>query len=602
VPLAILIGLAFALRIHNLGMSPLRGDEALTVRYWAASPAETLRYLAWVEPHPFGAFFGFWLWKSLVGGSEFAMRMLPTLVNVLGIPAMYGVSRRLFAGEQSRYIALTAAFLWAVNPYQIWHAQDVRNYAIWSGLSVLALWLLLRASDRDRRLDWVLYVVAVTLALYVFFLEAFVVVVHGLCVIVFRRRVFRAWIAAMLIVGVVLIPWFGQIWALARSGYSGTGSSADLRALVFDFWPSLLVGEQITGIAISFAASGAWLLGLFSVGTRRARFVLAILLVIPSALLFVSATRLNVFMPRYLMAAVPAIMLSLAYVLVKIGNLDTWRMDALRRMLLIAATVFVILLAIPTVGWFVRYYQGGYAKAPNWRDLRDYLRAVTSADDAVIVASPDQTGTIDPAFEYYYNGPAQVFSLPNPAFGTLETAKRTLDEKRAVWFVGVGSNTEVVNAALSSAGTLITTDRAGDFPVWQYRARQVKPLEIEVPLNLSIGGINLRGYSLIGPRTPLTVLLYWEGEVQAGAGLKTFVHLVGTPKPDGSALWAQDDHLPTIPGRDVYRLQGSVLPGTYTVVVGLYDPVSGKRAPVIDLEKNTTLGDSYTLATITLTP
>jgi len=169
--------------------------------------------------------------------------------------------------------------------------------------------------------------------------------------------------------------------------------------------------------------------------------------------------------------------------------------------------------------------------------------------------------------------------------------------------VGVGSNTEVVDNALSSAGTLITTDRAGDFPVWQYRAFQVKPSEIEVPLNLSIGGINLRGYSLSGlPRMPLTVLLYWEGEAPAGSGLKTFVHLVGTPKPDGSPLWAQDDHAPSIPGRDVYRLQSGVLPGTYTLVIGLYDPVSGKRAPVIDLEKNVALGDSYTLATVILTP
>jgi hypothetical protein len=423
-------------------------------------------------------------------------------------------------------------------------------------------------------------------------------VVHGLYVIVFRRRVLRGWITAMLIVGVLLIPWFGQIWALARSGYSGTGSSADLRALIFEFWSSLLVGEQVSGVAISAAVIGLCLLGLYFAEKLGARLFLVMLLVIPGALLFVSATRLNVFMPRYLLAAAPAVMLLVACVVVRIGNLGMWQANALPRLLLIAATLLVVVLAIPTAGWFIRYYQGGYPKAPNWRDLRDYLRAVTSADDAVIVASPDQTGTIDPAFEYYYNGPAQVFSLPNPNLKLVDTTVRTLEQKRAVWFVGVGSNTGSVNAVLSSAGTLIAEDQAGGFPVRQYRAPQVKPSEIEVPLKLSIGGASLRGYSLIGPpRMPLTLLLYWEGEAP---GLKTFVHLIGPTIADGSPLWAQDDHAPLLSGRDVYRLHGSVLPGTYAVVIGLYDPLTGKRAPIIDKQNNTALGDSYTLASVTL--
>ena len=156
--LVTLVLLACGLRVYHLGLFPFRGDEAFAVRYWAAPPTDILNPLnglAWQEPHPFGTFFGFWAWKSLVGSSEFAMRVLPALVNLLGVPAMFALGRRLLHDERA---ALFGAFLWAVNPNQLWHAQDVRNYALWAGLSAVTVWLLLRASDSGRRRDWVLYV------------------------------------------------------------------------------------------------------------------------------------------------------------------------------------------------------------------------------------------------------------------------------------------------------------------------------------------------------------------------------------------------------------------------------------------------------------
>jgi hypothetical protein len=72
-----------------------------------------------------------------------------------------------------------------------------------------------------------------------------------------------------------------------------------------------------------------------------------------------------------------------------------------------------------------------------------------------------------------------------------------------------------------------------------------------------------------------------------------FVHLLGPAHPDGSPLWAQDDHPPqngrisaktwdtSIPFRDVYRrvLPADAPPGSYTITTGWYDP-SGNRLSV----------------------
>ncbi|MBP8972504.1 MAG: hypothetical protein KBH93_01400, partial [Anaerolineae bacterium] len=168
--LTALLAATFLLRIMQLGEVPLRGDEAFAVRYWADDPATVVRDLAQWEPHPLGTFLSFWVWKSAAGSSEFAMRALSLLGGWLGVAATGALARSLL---HSRRAALVALALAAVHPSLIWHAQDARNYALWFGASSRAMGLFLRATARNRRRDWALYLIAETGLRYFFFLEAF---------------------------------------------------------------------------------------------------------------------------------------------------------------------------------------------------------------------------------------------------------------------------------------------------------------------------------------------------------------------------------------------------------------------------------------------
>jgi 4-amino-4-deoxy-L-arabinose transferase-like glycosyltransferase len=594
--LIVLILLAFALRVYHLDASPLRGDEAFAVRYWAAPPADILSHLAWIEPHPFGTFFIFWIWKSLVGDGEFAMRMLPALLNVLGVPAMYALGRRLLPGNAA---PLAAAFLWAIDPNLIWHAQDVRNYAIWAAMSAISMWLLLRAADRSRRINWLLYVLSATLTLYIFFLEAFMIAVHGLYVLIFRRRAARGWLFSIGLVALLLIPWLGQLWTLARSGYTGTSAPIHLADLLLKFWPSLFVGEwavdnsmALVGAPVLFLVFCLFLWGMSKQRPGIAR-LLVLWLVIPAVLLVVAATRINVFLPRYLIVVTPAVLLVVAWALAR----DQGPYRSLVRPALVGITVALMLASLAS------YYSLAYPKAPDWYSLRDYLRATASAADAVIMTSLDpQTGNADPAFEYYYPGPAQIITLPHPGIEIEPTIRQALHERRAVWFVVSGSDTEPINRALLADGVLVSDQGAGrSFLVRQYRARQPKAIEVDSPLSLTVGGGTLSGYSLSGLRrtgSALTLFLFWHQKPTAG--LKAFVHLIGPPKADGSPLWTQDDHPPAAPGRDVYSLDLSrVPPGEYQIEIGLYDPKTNQRLPIFD-SAGEQLGDSYRLTDVTV--
>ncbi len=309
--LAALLGLAFVLRLYKLDAVPLRGDEAFAVRYWAAPPLDVLRDLADWEPHPFGTFLGFWAWKNAAGDSEFAMRYLPLLGNLIGAAAVAALARRLFHDDRTAYLA---ALLWAINPFLIWHAQDVRNYALWAGFSPLAMWLFLRAADLNRPRDWALYVLAEILALNTFFLEAFFLPVQVLYLLMRHRSrpVIRRAVFAWAVLVVLLIPWFVQIWFLSGSGYEGTTErSAPLRLFSW-FLPTLLTGDELTlpwNVCLYLALGFSFALLLIQ-GIRE-QWLLA-WIALPALFLLIAGTRMSIFDPRYLIAITPALLLVLA--------------------------------------------------------------------------------------------------------------------------------------------------------------------------------------------------------------------------------------------------------------------------------------------------
>lgn len=107
------------------------------------------------------------------------------------------------------------------------------------------------------------------------------------------------------------------------------------------------------------------------------------------------------------------------------------------------------------------------------------------------------------------------------------------------------------------------------------------------------GEVRLAGISLSGPKpgpgTTVAVDLRWElgaGGLVAAAPT-VFVHLLGPPRPDGSAVWATGDgpppgdRWPDVPGplldRHLLSIDPAAPPGPYQIEVGLYDAADGER-------------------------
>ena len=598
-----ILALGFALRVYELGASPLRGDEAYAVRYWAQTPAEVIRTQAAREPHPFGTFLSFYAWEQIAGASEFGMRMLSVLGNWLGTAAMVALAWRLFRDKR---IALAAAALWAAHPFLLWHAQDARNYALWAGLSTLAMWALVRAAQRGRARDWAFYVAATCAALYIFFLEAFLLPLHALYLLLFHRqrrtwtRAGWAWVA----LAVLLIPWGVQAWFLSQSGYGGAILPASAERLVTWLWPTLLLGDA-PATPWSWLALGAWA-ALVSAGlavgaerTRRIGAWLAAWIALPTALLFAAATRMSVFHPRYVIAVTPALLLLTA----------TAAVNAARHARKARAWALVpsglALLPLLWLGVLIPYWRGERPKAPSWPALVAYLEARVQPDDLIVHTQPD------PAFRYYYSGAAAEMSLTGNAVTAQLRAE--LNFYNTIWLVGRSAEAE---AFLEARMQRVSFHTVADFPVMQFRAWEVRAEEIAQPLDVRFGEIaRLRGYTLQGPGptlNALTVLLYWQPLARAEADYKVFVHL--TPANAPQDVLDQDDHRPlygfasTLEWspqtlyRDPYHLlekaEEPLGAGVYTLRIGFYDPATGERLPVYDGDGNP-LGDSLALAEVT---
>lgn len=113
---------------------------------------ETLSWHFHDEPHPVGWYMAMWVWTSIAGTSEFALRLPSVLTGIATIWLLWRLGREIFGREAGAI----AALLLALNGFHIYWSHWARMYAASAALSVLATWLLvlwMRGGTRWRGLE-----------------------------------------------------------------------------------------------------------------------------------------------------------------------------------------------------------------------------------------------------------------------------------------------------------------------------------------------------------------------------------------------------------------------------------------------------------------
>jgi uncharacterized membrane protein len=186
------------LRLINLGAAPLWFDETYTYLHVVNPWAGFIRTVVGDNQAPI-YYAAAKAWTGLTGLSPWSMRIPGLLASAACIPLM-AAATRVLAGDRA---ARTAAWLTAISPFLIQHAQDARPYALLAAFAVADLLLLIRfVMGRAPRLGfwWVALAFAVVATHFygIFFLAG-----QGLALLVLRPRPIRSWLPAAVVAGLL---------------------------------------------------------------------------------------------------------------------------------------------------------------------------------------------------------------------------------------------------------------------------------------------------------------------------------------------------------------------------------------------------------------
>lgn len=605
--LLIILG-AFALRAYRLDFFSLRGDESFTVLFVQKPLAQMWHETLTIEPNPPLLYFLLRGWISLAGESEFVTRFFSLFFGVLCVPLAYRLARSVSpssfrfaslvpspprgvnpsvpnihvmahhpsANERAEQVARVAALLVAINPYQIWHSQDVRNYTLWPALSLLALLFFWRwyktgggssATPRSRTVGETValffFVIAELAALYAHYYEAFLLLALNLFVLATlwrdRPKIVR-WLGAQLVLALVYLPYplvlsnrvssYGEgsgrqgvaLWDVARETFSafvlGDTLDENLRAWL---WIPLAIGAL------------AGLVYLFRSGGKRGLFFL-LYAGVPTLAVFALNTIRPLYLERYLNGIAPAYYILLAFGIVALTSrlsLFTSRLSLcmsrpISRVSTVSSLISRFSLPISRPSFFVlrrsssllllpllaalaltaylalaNYWTNpAYAKAPDWRGLANIIHTNSQRGDIIVQNFPETS------LVYYDKSKLPLVVYPETFLpdGATDRALNALNaNKQRVWFIPAAPDfwdpEQFVETWLDHRDDLLKEWQVGDLRLRLYGTPS-KYLNDMQAVGANFGDIlTLSGNRLDFETQPPRLVLYWRAQKTPGQDL-----------------------------------------------------------------------------------
>jgi uncharacterized membrane protein len=124
------------------------------------------------------------LWTNLFGNSIVVIRSLSVLFGLLALPCIYWLCLELFESTVAGWIAMG---ILAISPLHILYSQEARMYSLHIVNILLSSTIFLRAIKQENKLNWLLYTITVSLGLYTHPLFGFVLLVHGIYLVIHQR-------------------------------------------------------------------------------------------------------------------------------------------------------------------------------------------------------------------------------------------------------------------------------------------------------------------------------------------------------------------------------------------------------------------------------
>ena len=479
---------AFAWRVQGLTWQSLWRDEVDAVYFATRDLTETL--MMFVQAGQNGPLYFVTLrpWFTWVGTSEFALRLPSAMAGTLAVLVTWQVARRLlpllpFVAEHripvdgegaptpsvTPVIAWLAALLMAVNPYQLWYAQEGKMYTVITLLVLLATWWWLEGITRGGWRPWLAYWVTVSLAMYTHLLLILLFPVHFVWFWLAWPQSRLHWRGYALALGGLTLPYLPMVWwqwalltsGIKRTGFTFTPPLEMARTLLYNHSRGFMPPEDLVWlIPIFFLGAAGLALGLGEIAAKedelhapyslplaawRRWALLLSWVVLPVVGIYVLSLRQPIFTDRYVIWIAPAVMMLVALGLVVV-----------RRYAWILGRVVAAGLLVYVVGFWL--YAGWQQKSESTKyDLRagvSYVAERRTPGSLLILQIPH----MEWAYRYYTSD----FG-PRPFDGS--------EARLSPWVGGLWTNQGWPDeAAQQEVARQMIVQTAGYADVWVFRS------------------------------------------------------------------------------------------------------------------------------------
>lgn len=626
------VAAGFALRANRLGVQSFWNDEGTSVALARLSLGAIVSGAA-RDIHPPLYYLLLHFWVTIAGDGEFAVRFLSLLSGVLLIAVTFRIARLFFDEE----VATIAAFLSALSAFQLYYSQETRMYmlvALASALSVWAMASLLLSARGRAALVWLAYILATVAALYTHYFAFTIMLFQNLgflAWILWARRdkrklapSFRLWITAQVVIMLAFLPWlaFAGNQLTTWPAISAPLSGIDLVSRVvsaFILQIDTPIGPEVYVVAaygIFFLAGLLPSLDLY-VHSAWGITVAALWVLVPLTAMYVISLQRPDYDPKFLLLATPGFFILAARGL-SILNPGFFLRHRARRYLRERSGVtrslmtwqFLFTFGIVAGGALIAvrnvYYDPRFQR-DDYRGIARYIQQAATAEDAILVDAPGQIEV----FRYYYQGPAEVQTLPVGRPLQLDATRDAMDQLTArhrnlyalFWATEQADPDNVVERYLSEGAFKASEEWRGNVRFAQFSLPSAFVGTGPRSISAVFGNeIELVGYQIGAPPTsaagagqatwarpgsivPLELL--WTSLNKPAANYKVFIHLL-----DGNGKLASQRDMEPVSGfrptttwkvgEKIQDLAGLVIPaatpeGRYSIELGLYRPADGTR-------------------------
>lgn len=346
-------------------------------------------------------------WQIPFGNGEAAARALSLSFFLLLIPAMYLFGKQAFGSVVGMYAALLAA----LSPFLNWYGNEIRMYSLFALLIVLNQYFFLRIYANGTRkpvrtLIWVGYGATMMLGIFTHYFFLFNAVTQAIYFFAFHRsfarNAGRGFVIVMLVLLVIFTPWLYFVIDLGAAGNTQPILSKPTPVDLFNTFFEFAFGFQSDRTNTTFISLWPLLVLFMFLALRRNQKIPPIALYLFMSLFLpvifaygISSGWKPIYLTRYLILALPAFYVLISWVLSSYPP----KLSRLFKSALVLGMAAMLTVQIVNAGSPVK---------EDYRGASAYIAENATARDIVILSAPF---TIYP-FEYYYNGAAEVETLP----------------------------------------------------------------------------------------------------------------------------------------------------------------------------------------------